>query len=356
MKGTKDFMLVFRMEPTIEQPKISAKEFWGKMNVSPLKSICSIKYVNRLFFLLIISIFSTNILVAQKIEWIPFNWSGYQTKTKYFDKSAIMIHVKIDNLPYRFKMQFDLGADKTVVYGKTFQSYKKEFEQFETKLDTTNKFWYNNKEYPSYPNVKLTLGEKVFKNIQLGKYTDFGSVFNPDTLKKDETIIIGTIGADLFKDKYLIIDYPNSRIAVVSKLPKEFSNVVFVKTKKLDDGRFYVPLEIGGKTEYVLFDTGTAMFPLITSENNAIAISNDVIKDSIEVSTWGKYYFVYGNQINKPVTLANKTLTNGLVYYDKVKTFDNWFEVNNFWGILGNAFFIKNIVVIDYKNYSIAVK
>jgi hypothetical protein len=29
---------------------------------------------------------------AQKLRWIPFYWIGYQTKTRYFDKSAIMLY------------------------------------------------------------------------------------------------------------------------------------------------------------------------------------------------------------------------------------------------------------------------
>jgi hypothetical protein len=290
---------------------------------------------------------------SQKLKWIPFYWNSYQTKTRYFDKSAIMVDIKIDNLPYNFKMQFDLGADVTMIYKKTFANFKKESLKYKSRIDSVLN---NGEKTPVYKNINLNTGSATFKNIDLYINENMGYSFNIDSIDLKKSISIGTIGADLFKGKFLIIDYPNSRIAVTDKLPKELSSLDFIKTKKLNDSRFFVPLLIDGKIQDLLFDTGTAMFPLVTSEKNAITISDTAIKDSLEISSWGKYYYTYGNQITKSIKMGNTDLPTGLVYYDKITKFDAWFENNNFWGIVGNAFFINNIVVIDYKNYRIAIK
>lgn len=292
---------------------------------------------------------------AQKLNWIPFEWSGYQAKTRYFNKSAIMINCKIDTLNYSFKMQFDLGATKTVIYGKTFQSFQNEFAIYENKLDTLKKFWYNGKQYPVYKSIDLSLGNVRFKKVSIGKYSDFGYKQVLDSIDFSRPITIGTIAPDLFKDKFLIIDYPNNRIACASKLPAQFKEVNFTSIKN-ENGRIFVPVEINGKVEYLLFDTGIAMFPLLTSQKNALAIAQSAIQDSIDVTTWGKNYFVFGNKINKTLKLGNKELPNDIVYYDKTEQFDWWFERDKFWGIIGNSYFKNNILIIDYKSGKLGVK
>jgi hypothetical protein len=291
---------------------------------------------------------------AQQLQWIPFEWSGYQAKTRYFENASIMVNCTIDNLKYPFKMQFDLGATKTVIYGKTFQSFPAEFAVYEHQLDTTNLFWYNSKQYPTYKAIDLKLGKVLFKKTPIGKYTDYGFTQIKDSIDFSKPLTIGTIGPDLFQDKFLIIDYPNHRIAVADKLPNEYANVTFTSIKK-ENGRIFIPLEMNGKSEYLLFDTGIAMFPILTSQKNAMDIADTAIKDSIDVNTWGKKYFVYGNQITKSVKLGNKELPKGLVHYDKIEIFDFWFERDKFWGIIGNAYFKNSVLIIDYKNNKIAV-
>ncbi len=298
----------------------------------------------------------SNQAVAQSMQWISFEWSGYQAKTRYFDKSAILVKTKIDDLPHNFKMQFDLGATHTVIYGKTFESFKKDFATYEQKVDSTALFWYNGKKYPTYQSINLKLDKVDFKNIGIGKYIDYGNTFSSDTIDKVKSVVIGTIGVDLFQDKFLIIDYPNSKMCVTEKLPKQFEKVSFIDVQKTNDGRIFIPMEIDGKPERLLFDTGVAMFPLLTSEKNAKAIAEPIVKDSLDVNSWGKTYYTYGNTINKPVKLGKKQLPKGLVYYDKIQLFDEWFENNKFWGIIGNAYFINNVLIIDYKNNKIGVK
>ncbi len=291
---------------------------------------------------------------AQKLNWIPFEWTGYQAKTRYFENAGIMVNCKIDKLKYPFRMQFDLGATKTVIYGKTLQSFPDEFAFYEGKLDTSNLFWYNSKAYPTYQNVDLMLGKARFKKIKIGKYSDYGFTQIKDSIDFSKPLTIGTIGPDLFQDQFLIIDYPNNRIAVTDKLPKQYANLNYTTIKK-ENGRIFIPLEINGKLEYLLFDTGIAMFPLLTSQKHAAEIANAVVQDSIDVNSWGKKYFVYGNQIAKSVRLGNKELPKGLVHYDKIEIFDWWFERDKFWGIIGNAYFRNNVLIIDYKSNRLAI-
>ena len=44
----------------------------------------------------------------------------------YIEKAFLNVPVKIENLPYEFTMQFDLGTYNSVFYGNTFAPYLKE--------------------------------------------------------------------------------------------------------------------------------------------------------------------------------------------------------------------------------------
>jgi hypothetical protein len=66
--------------------------------------------LKKLTFIIALLLFSISTF-AQKLEWIPFKWVGENLSGKYFDKVAMVIPVTIDDLPYKFNMQFDLGGN-----------------------------------------------------------------------------------------------------------------------------------------------------------------------------------------------------------------------------------------------------
>ena len=83
---------------------------------------------------------STVTFYAQNVQWIPFNWTGETISGKYFEKSSMVIPVKIDNIPARFNMQFDLGAFRTVIYGNSIQPYLDAYSELKNKIDTSKTF------------------------------------------------------------------------------------------------------------------------------------------------------------------------------------------------------------------------
>ena len=82
---------------------------------------------------------------SQNFEWIPFSWVSDSVSGKYFEKLAIFIPVTIDDLPQKFTMQFDLGAITTCFYENSLNLFLKKYPSLNNKLDTTKKFWIENK-------------------------------------------------------------------------------------------------------------------------------------------------------------------------------------------------------------------
>ncbi len=286
---------------------------------------------------------------SQKVNWIPFNWEGAEIEGKYFDKLFITIPVSLDNLPNAFNMQFDLGAINTMIYGNSFKHYLTKYPTFNAKYDTSLIFRAQSQTNYMFKDVALKLGKVSFGKRNIGLFKGFGDDISKDSINTKSSKHIGTIAPDLFENKVLIIDYPNKRIAVSEKIPSQFAKASF-QSFKINDGRIKIPLNINGKIENLMFDTGSSLFALITTKQNALNISNKLTTDSLKISSWGDYYMVYGKMVDKEIKFGTKTLKHQLVYFDEKNKSDNFYKDENIWGITGNAYFLKNVVILDYKN------
>lgn len=292
---------------------------------------------------------------GQKLQWIPFNWVGDSVSGKYFDKLAITIPVTLDNLPHKFNMQLDLGATTTVIYGNSIKPYLDNYREMKNKIDTTLKFRIQSQTNYKFKNITLKLGDVNFGERNIGHFKDFGDDIPKDSINTKIEKHIGTIAPDLFENKILIIDYPNKRICVTRELPKQFSKAQF-RDYKIKQGRIKIPITINGKDEDVMFDTGSSLFALITTTEKANEISSKPITDSLKISSWGEYYMVYGQTIKSKIMFGQKQLNKAVVYFDNRQNNSNFYKEEEIWGITGNAYFLNNVVIIDYKNKRFGVK
>jgi len=286
---------------------------------------------------------------AQDVKWIPFHWTGDTISGKYFDKSAIVIPVSIENIPARFNMQFDLGAVRTVLYGNSIAPYLEAYPALEKKIDPSKTFLIQGENNPMFAGMSLKMGDASFEGLDIGYFKDYGGRLRKEDLLSDTERHIGTIGPDLFQGKILIIDYPKKRIGICDKLPKEYKKAAFQPFRS-GDGRPKIPLVINGRTQHVMFDTGSSIFTLQTTKKEALEASGAAIVDSLTVNSWGKKLTFYGVKARKPIQFGTKVLDGSTLYYDEQETFQDFYKYVEIWGLTGNAFFLNNTVIIDYKN------
>ena len=65
---------------------------------------------------------------------------------------------------------------------------------------------------------------------------------------------------------------------------------------------------------------------------------------------------VYGKEGKSNVKFGSKTLNQSIIYYDKQKGNETFYKEEEIWGITGNAYFLNNVVIIDYKKKLFGVK
>lgn len=206
-----------------------------------------------------------------------------------------------------------------------------------------------------FKNIDLKLGKVSAGKINIGYLKGYGNEIPVDSITTKSEKLIGTLAPDVFQGKTLIIDYLNRRFCIADRIPAIYADASF-QPFKIKNGRIKIPLNINGKQVDLLFDTGSSMFNLLTTETRAEQISGLKIIDSIKTSTWGDHYYVYGRMTDVPIKFGNTVLKPTTVFYDRKHKFDNFYQQENMWGITGNAYFLNSVVIIDYKNGLFGVK
>lgn len=277
------------------------------------------------------------------ISWANFIWVNDSLNGKYYEKIAMNIPCNIKGLPNVFTFQFDLGATLTGVYENSYNEIinsNTEFTNNIKKTTSSTQFWKPNK---CLSNFTLHFGDYIATNTCSFYYKNFGEAHkNP---KASDTLHLGTIGADMFKDKVLIIDYPNKQFAILDDIPTTYNfNLMPIEIDK--SGKVILPLKMQNKSYRITFDNGSSLFPLITSAKNSTYFTNAPNMDTIQVSSWGKLHNVTGALIKDSFEIGGKKIKTTKVYTNHSSL---GLDANTD-ATAGNALFWNSVIVIDFKN------
>lgn len=287
--------------------------------------------------------------VNDPMNWIPFYWVSDSFNHRYFEKTAMFVPATIDDLPFRFSFQFDLGSDLTMIYGRNAEAIGAASPAWQKKsgrLKSPLQFWNHNR---SIKNITIHFGPVAATSPDCLLKKNFGSTI--DITDPESPDPIGTIGADLFRNKCLLIDYPHERFAILDKVPD--SLVAFMKPVSLDKaGRVLLPILLNGKEHRVLFDNGSSLFPLLVTDDKINLFSPGDVVDSITIQSWGTMHTVVGRTLKDSFSLAGQSLKGQRVYVDYRKEA----RTDQFDGIAGNALFWEKLVIIDFAGKRFGVR
>lgn len=250
-------------------------------------------------------------------------------------------------------MQLDLGAPQTHFYENNLKELFNLHPYLKNKIDSSYIFWINKSKNPYIKNCRLTLGNYKLQNRYIGVYQNFGSYIPVDALTKCP--LIGTIGTDIFENKILIINYPNNRIGIFENLPEEYNNSSFSKFEE-KYGRILIHFLINGKDERLMFDSGSSIFGILTTKNNAKKITSKPMVDELSVNSWGNNIKVFGRKINKPILFRDKPIDTDIAYYITNFKYKILYRILKIWGVTGNSLFLKNTIIINYKTKQFGIK
>ena len=293
---------------------------------------------------------------SDKTEWINFEWSGDSIGNRYFDKTAMYIPFNIKGISSNFIAQFDLGSNGTIFYENSFKAFLSKYPEIGKKLDTINsKITINNEQQGEFNNIEIYLDSFKINLEKVVYLKKFGEIISADSINSLTKKHIGTIGADVVKDKILIIDYPNKKIAILDSLTQDRKADYDFVNCRITNGRIKIPLTIDNVTQWYMFDTGASLFAIVTDENNWKNMCDESHLDSIEISSWGESYTMTGAKINKDVFLGKTKLSESEAYKMPLDGYLEMFKQEEISGSTGNAYFLNNTIAIDFKNIKFGI-
>lgn len=284
-----------------------------------------------------------------EISWAKFIWGNDSLNGKFYARAFMLIPCKIEGLPYDFTFQFDLGAGIGGIYENNLKNFYGSFPDLRARVrrfKSPLQFWNKNK---VISDIGIVFGNYRSASSACYVLGDYGYTFNIDNPK--DTFSIGTIGADLFQNKVLIIDYPKQQFAICDTIPAEFKCLLTDIT--LDRaGRVVLPMKIRNHDYRILFDNGSSLFPLITLAKNINYYSNSPDLDTISIFSWGKHHEVTGKMITDSFELGGQKFAHVKVYSNH----SGYGADPDTDGMAGNALFWDKTMIIDFKNRKFGIK
>jgi hypothetical protein len=307
--------------------------------------------------LLILIICSSSLFGQTKSDWINFDWHGETIFGKYYPKVAISIPMKIENLPYNFCGQFDLGATTTMIYENSFKPFSEKYPMVLQKLDTTiNPYYLNGRKSYFIKNLNFKLDKTTFQDRNIALIPNFGDEIPNDSINSKVQKLIGTIAPDLFKGKILVIDFVHNRLKTFDKLPKQFKKANFV-TAVIRKGRIKIPILIGDSIQYVMFDTGNCLGDLLLDKETIKKFTNqnEPTENYLDGKSWGQTITFYTKNLSNSVFFNNRNLNIKNAIFSNQDSDVQFNQEEKIIGLIGPILFSKNIIIIDYKNSKFGV-
>jgi len=275
----------------------------------------------------------------KQIKWSNFYFKSDSVSGKYYEKLAMFVPVTFENDTTQYEMQFDLGADMSQFY----EIPLREIKSVSSKIDTFNTNQYSIKNQLYLDNKKSQISEFPIMK-------DWG---------EKGSKIIGTIGANEFKNKILVIDYPNEKFVILDSTSIDFKNsfnlVEYIEKK----GFINLKLKIENSYYNFLFDTGSSTTPLATTIPlyEKFTGKNKIDIDTIRVPSWGINVVSPGAKNIYAVEIESiKLKSNQRVYGTDAEHILQFFKEEQIDGLISNPYFFDNIIMIDFKNKLFGVK
>lgn len=272
--------------------------------------------------------------VSDGADTIPIHWLG----NDFSDRAGMFVPIQLENVPDTFYLQVDLGAVQSVMYGRSLQSV---IDKYHLVLD--NSKWVKS--------LAFELGNLHVKYDSIPA-PDYGEDF---LCEPDEFKIVGTLGADFFMHKKVVISFSNSFI--------KLSDDIIYNNNQLTDidvvfRWIQIPVEIEGETVTMMWDTGASPFSLITSkstwEEMVIDPNNKLMN---EMNSMGKTIQIYRGETSKSISIAGKQVKLKEVTYTEGfgKTIQFMMWASGMRGMIGNEVFRNENVFLDLKGKKIGI-
>ncbi|SET77456.1 Aspartyl protease [Natronincola peptidivorans] len=299
------------------------------------------KYIVVLIILISIVLGGCN----KELEWNEFTWVDYSFGNQHIYKAAIFIPFKFNGADERYYVQLDTGAT-TFLNGNSFKDIKANYEI----LAKQN-------QQPSVIAMDGILANYEFQHKYFGIRQDYGPTL--EQLEKAEYKKIGNLGLSFFKERILIINFPEERFAIV-KGEEDIPEYIKENSTFLDidirNNKLFLDVKIGDRNLTLAYDTGASFFDVVTTETvwtHLIESEENQADKIIQGPSFDNMAQLKGTSAANDLQIGGLTIEKPTVYYEDSGLMNLNFEEYPYEidGIIGNALFYDDyILTIDLIN------
>lgn len=277
----------------------------------------------------------------KQIDYNQIYWRSDSLGNTVVEKTAFFLKVTIDKIEGDFYMQFDTGTPQTIFYGNTLSKV--------IKTNSGKEILFTKDSAQTLTDVTIKIGKTTFLAKEIAVKPNFGNS-ELDTA----FTVIGTIGFDALIDKTLILDFKADKLAFTKKpiFDLDFQTTI-IEDASVDKFPLLIPAKIGKKKIRFFFDTGSSMFPVLTSIKKLENIKGNSKTDTLCcVRNWDNLLPIYRRKINSKIDFNGVISENDYVYGIDMSMINvvNFLPESFLYAMTGNKLFNNRLIVVDNKN------
>ncbi|MFN7932825.1 MAG: hypothetical protein U0R19_05825 [Bryobacteraceae bacterium] len=269
---------------------------------------------------------------AQTPRWDDMVWVALPIGDRVVEKAVLAVSVHVDGLQGKALMQLDLGTNGTVLYGAAYRAL-------------------GGKAVPENGRIRVsgTVAGLRFENQSVLLDAKQGEAPKPG-----EPAELGTVGADFFNQRGLVMDFVRNKVAAVEK-GGEWTKGVSFAPLRYRNGKVFVTVRMGGREESGFFyDTGSSALPLVTTRGRWMELTGRRPEDAgntvWKVKSWGNDAALVGARMSGPLCVGTACVEGPMVYFESSGLENLRFDKYPYpaEGLIGNAVFLDQYsVVVD---------
>ncbi|GGG39540.1 hypothetical protein [Hymenobacter glacieicola] len=252
--------------------------------------------------------------------------------------ASLLVPVTLPGCPRTCYLQFDTGAPTSLLYANSLTALRRQYPATAQRLlpqaDTLH-------------DVEFTLGQATVQARHL-RALQYGATEMP----ADSTapFIIGTLGADVLEGRVMVLDYARQRFSLSTEAPDSLLPRTEFVPLDYASRRVLLTAQVQGKTEKLLFDSGSSAFALLTSQS----IWQQLARPQAPVQTaasnsMGRQLTTYTTATAAEVQLSKAAIPLGTVtYVEGTSLMQNLLmRFSGMGGMLGNEPFSQQTIILD---------
>jgi hypothetical protein len=245
------------------------------------------------------------------ITWNSFTWRNDTVNDQIYERTQMMVPLKIDKQPYHFSFHLNTGEAWTKVYWTALQVMAAANPDVEEKISTTrSKGGYHSVLH----DIRIELPGFSAENTKSQVLGTYSENFPAERLRLSDTAMAGLLGTDLFSGKVLILDYPNMRFALCDTVPTQYVTT-FSPIEITEYGQVILPMELRSRKYMMLFNTHYSNFSFLVPHERVHELTNySSWHDTIQIEYANGVKAFYGEHLSDSFTLAGHAFKYCYVY------------------------------------------